>query len=268
MHPDRSKIEIANLAKVEEAISSYVQQGRSIGQSVSFGLHQMLMEGIPEDPSRPIKPGKLRTLTEHVTADGAKHLNQLIMHPASLPGAFVDLLEAADRQNLPQASPDGAAPIIEQAARLHYRFVQMHPFCDGNGRMARTLATWLLGREDTDIFDHTVPINSVLLEHRDDYLSTLAYCDELYAELTSCGLEREEALVWCEMPFVHFYGIAVIVSYREETKAISERHRIQNETTSKNLQLLVDRRALLDFQTVKAVLPADQVIQIALGQQY
>ena len=264
MHRDRSDIEIANLAKVEGAISFYVQQDRSIGSSVTLGLHQTLLEGIPENPSRPIKPGKLRTLTEHVTADGAKHLNKLMMHPASLPGAFVDLLEAADQQNLPRTLSDGPALAFEHAGRFHYRFVQMHPFCDGNGRMARALAAWILGREDADIFNHTVPISSVLLEHRNDYLSTLAYCDELYTELISCGLERDQALAWCESPFVNFYGFAVIVSYREETKAIAEQHGIQNRTTSENLKVLAARRAALDFQEVKTRWPAEMLLQEAL----
>ena len=64
MHGDKHPIEIANLAKVEEAVSIYVDQGRSIGLSAVLGLHHMLMDSVPEDPRHPIMPGRLRTMTE------------------------------------------------------------------------------------------------------------------------------------------------------------------------------------------------------------
>ena len=38
------------------------------------------------------------------------------------------------------------APEVE-AAWLHHRFTQIHPFQDGNGRVARALATLVLGKE-------------------------------------------------------------------------------------------------------------------------
>ncbi|MBN1549797.1 Fic family protein [Candidatus Babeliales bacterium] len=36
------------------------------------------------------------------------------------------------------------ASAIERAANLHYGFVKIHPFDDGNGRVARVLALWVL----------------------------------------------------------------------------------------------------------------------------
>ncbi len=41
----------------------------------------------------------------------------------------------------------GAHPLL-MAAWLHHRFTQIHPFEDGNGRVARALLTWHLVRED------------------------------------------------------------------------------------------------------------------------
>jgi fido (protein-threonine AMPylation protein) len=46
-------------------------------------------------------------------------------------------------QNLP-AWEEGGMDVIEQAARLHHRAVQIHPFPNGNGRWYRMLANvWL-----------------------------------------------------------------------------------------------------------------------------
>ena len=44
-------------------------------------------------------------------------------------------------------APDVYHPIVV-AAWLHHRFVQIHPFSDGNGRVARALGTWHLVQHD------------------------------------------------------------------------------------------------------------------------
>ena len=43
-------------------------------------------------------------------------------------------------------------PIREVAARLHHRLVQIHPFPNGNGRVARTYADLLLFSRDKELF--------------------------------------------------------------------------------------------------------------------
>ena len=45
-------------------------------------------------------------------------------------------------------SSDGRFHPLSSAAWLHHRFTQIHPFQDGNGRVARTLLTWHLVREN------------------------------------------------------------------------------------------------------------------------
>ncbi len=60
----------------------------------------------------------------------------------SLPGAIeIDLQNLLDDLHAWSARD---IPRLEQAARLHHRAVQMHPFANGSGRWSRTLATiWL-----------------------------------------------------------------------------------------------------------------------------
>jgi len=43
--------------------------------------------------------------------------------------------------------PDKTIPVIIRAAMAHLNFVMIHPFRDGNGRMARCLQTMVLARE-------------------------------------------------------------------------------------------------------------------------
>ena len=63
-----------------------------------------------------------------------------------------------------------AHPPLARAAWLHHRFVQIHPFEDGNGRVARCLATLVLIR--AGLFPMVV-----MNEERDDYLDALGDAD-------------------------------------------------------------------------------------------
>ncbi len=56
------------------------------------------------------------------------------------------------------------------AAWLHHRFTQIHPFQDGNGRVARALLTWHLAKEEF------LPI-VVTRDDRNQYIECLAFAD-------------------------------------------------------------------------------------------
>ena len=64
----------------------------------------------------------------------------------------------------------GEHPIII-AATFHYRFVRIHPFDDGNGRMARLLMNMILIR-------HGYTVAMIRREGRDDYLDHLESADQ------------------------------------------------------------------------------------------
>ncbi|MGE0031280.1 MAG: mobile mystery protein B [Steroidobacteraceae bacterium] len=59
--------------------------------------------------------------------------------PDRIPGAVRQLL-----QDVAAQLEAHSYPIREIAARLHHRLVQIHPFANGNGRLARTYADVLL----------------------------------------------------------------------------------------------------------------------------
>ena len=63
----------------------------------------------------------------------------------------------------------GFHPIL-LGAWLHHRFTQIHPFQDGNGRVARTLLTWHLVREGY------LPV-VITRDDRDRYIETLELAD-------------------------------------------------------------------------------------------
>ncbi|MDT8286766.1 MAG: Fic family protein [Elusimicrobiales bacterium] len=82
-----------------------------------------------------------------------------------VPGLMKDLLHWLDT---------GAKefPAVFSSAMLHLRFVEIHPFRDGNGRVARALATWQLYRAGFDTL-HVFALDEILLENRALYIKAL-----------------------------------------------------------------------------------------------
>jgi Fic family protein len=66
----------------------------------------------------------------------------------------------------------GELPAIFSSAILHLRIAEIHPFRDGNGRLARALATWELYRKQFDTL-HVFALDDVLLENRSLYIKAL-----------------------------------------------------------------------------------------------
>jgi Fic-DOC domain mobile mystery protein B len=68
--------------------------------------------------------------------------------------------------------------VLVQAARLHHRAVQIHPFPNGNGRWARMLANIWLKRQGHAITvwpEETIGARSIV---RDEYLAAIRAADE------------------------------------------------------------------------------------------
>ena len=99
--------------------------------------HQEFAEGVDKFGNRlrvPLRRGayKLRPNNPLIRESGTVHEYCPPEHVAS----EMDNLIAWHHQHM----EDGVAPEVE-AAWLHHRFTQIHPFQDGNGRIARALAT-------------------------------------------------------------------------------------------------------------------------------
>jgi len=68
--------------------------------------------------------------------------------------------------------PAKELPAVFSSAILHFRFVEIHPFRDGNGRVARALATWQLYRMGFDTL-HIYALDEILMENRPLYIKNL-----------------------------------------------------------------------------------------------
>jgi Fic-DOC domain mobile mystery protein B len=78
--------------------------------------------------------------------------------------------------------PDFRMDLVEQASRLHFRAVSIHPFENGNGRWARLLANiWLRlnGHPVIDWPEATIGVESVI---RTEYIAAIQLADDANLE--------------------------------------------------------------------------------------
>lgn len=106
--------------------------------------------------------GEWKTHSNNPTrANGEEHI---YCPPLFVNEEMERLCELANRYKMEKV------PIQAQSAWLHHRFTQIHPFQDGNGRVARALATLILLR--SYLFPFTIK-----LEQRNEYISALELAD-------------------------------------------------------------------------------------------
>ena len=110
----------------------------------------------------PLPKGKYKASPNHVIGrDGNYHA----FAPVDLaPGEMFHLISELRSEAFENAHP------VLQASYAHYAFILIHPFSDGNGRVARALASVFTYRSQS------VPL-LILMENKPDYLDALSSAD-------------------------------------------------------------------------------------------
>lgn len=146
-------LEAKNHPEAIKFVERLVEAKSELTEEVILQLHKLIMSNITEDA------GHYRTTGVKIT--GATFMPP----PSSEVKPRIDELLKWLREN-----PDELTP-IELAAVFHHRFVQIHPFSEGNGRTVRLLMNALLMKGGYP-FIATVPKLD-----RPKYLKTLAEAD-------------------------------------------------------------------------------------------
>ena len=134
-----------------------------------FELHRILADTVMDQGTA----GSYRTISVRV----GKH----IPPPATdVSGLMFELLEWWNKRST-ELSP------VLSSAILHYRFEDIHPFADGNGRTGRALALWELYRRGFDSH-HIFSVDEYYWQDRPGY----------YAALDAVRLAGEDLTGWLE----------------------------------------------------------------------
>ena len=169
--PFRDYLDIQGHDSAVQAIEAAVKDNQELNEVFIRNLHRVLLKEPykmkAETPDgrmteRTISLGDYKTVPNNVkTSTGETYFYTPPEQVKQAMGDLIDWYRAKERE--------AEHPIVI-AATFHYRFVRIHPFDDGNGRMARLLMNMIL-------IKHGYTVAMIRRENRDEYLSKLEQTD-------------------------------------------------------------------------------------------
>ncbi len=109
--------------------------------------------------------------------------------PEETPALMTDLLQWYN-----QAESERVMSPIELASLFHYRYIRIHPFEDGNGRISRLIVNYILYRNG-------YPMIVVKSADKNNYLTALNRCDVAIGPIPSDGAHAELSQI---TPFIDY----------------------------------------------------------------
>lgn len=158
-----------------------------------------------------------RELPGGVQTSYTVHAGQYKTRPNSVITRYGDRFDYASPEETPALMSDlvnwynaeeqsGKMSPIELAALFHYRYIRIHPFEDGNGRIARLMVNYILSR-------HGLPMIVVRSRKKQDYLEALHQADMNVGLVPSDGAHAPLADI---APFVqYFQGLVATEIYND-----------------------------------------------------
>lgn len=156
--------------------------------------------------------------------------------PEETPALMTDLIQWYN-----QAEADGKLTPVELAAMFHYRYIRIHPFEDGNGRIARLLMNYILLR-------HGYPMIVIRSKNKKAYLEALGKADKNLGPVPSDGAN---ATLEQAQDFVNYIIKQVEQTLDDDINFLQEKEdavwwfdgefvKFNNDTTIQLLKYLVD----------------------------
>lgn len=192
--PLKDHIEITGHNEAIDLIYDVIKDERPLTESFIRELHTLLLkepyyvEAVTADgqPTRRlVEIGKYKSFPNHVLTQTGETF--FFATPEETPVKMRDLLDWYREQ---KEKPDVNRIIL--AAEFHYRFILIHPFDDGNGRMARLLMNFIL-------MQFGFPPTIIKTEDKNNYLSVLQQADagilEPFIEYIAQNLTRSLEII-------------------------------------------------------------------------
>lgn len=165
-----AETEVRNYKEALDFIEKRKRDGRLLEYGDLLGLHRLAMKGLlPNEKTGALRKGMVYIIDQDsrvkYTGPHARYVHKKL-------DELVAWLETAT---------ESVHPCLA-AAILHYQFVTIHPFSDGNGRTARLAAMLYLGLCGYD-FDGMIVLDSYYAQGRSEYYAALHGCQgEKYRE--------------------------------------------------------------------------------------
>ena len=129
--------------------------------------------------------------------------------PEETPSLMADMVDWYNK-----AEKEGKLSPVELAALFHYRYIRIHPFEDGNGRIARLMVNFILTR-------HDYPMIVVRSRKKSEYLEALHQADIEVGPLPSDGAHAEIKNI---RPFLKYFYDLVATEVYNDVLFLSEKN--------------------------------------------
>ena len=165
-----------------------------------------------------------RDLPGGVQTSYTVHAGQYKTRPNSVFTRYGDRFEYASPEETPTlmtdlvnwynaAEQEGKLSPVELAALFHYRYIRIHPFEDGNGRIARLMMNFILTR-------HNYPMIVVRSRLKSEYLEALHQADLEVGSVPSDGAHAELREI---RPFMKYFNELVATEVYSDVLFLTER---------------------------------------------
>lgn len=189
----------------------------------NVGLKMMTEEARVKE--MPLTQNFIRTLHKTLLReDYTVHAGQYKTRPNSVITRYGDRFEYASPEETPglmtdlvdwynEAEKEGKLSPIELAALFHYRYIRIHPFEDGNGRIARLMVNFILMR-------HDYPMIVVRSRKKSEYLEALHQADMEVGPVPADGAHAEIKDI---RPFMKYFNELVATEVYNDVLFVSEK---------------------------------------------
>ena len=143
--------------------------------------------------------------------------------PEETPALMTDLITWYNNEE-----KQGILSPIELATMFHYRYIRIHPFEDGNGRIARLMVNYIL-------FRHNYPMLIVKSKDKDQYLTALNKCDIVVGLIPSIGAHADLSQL---SPFIYYMEKCLINSLQICIKAAKGESIEEDDDFEKRIKIL------------------------------
>ena len=167
------------IQKMEEETSNL-----PLSKDILLELQRMLTENTFDEKDKH-KAGRWRKDSDNIAVIVSEGQEEYISHIPPKEDDIPSLLDSLILYaNSPTETEDGkfTHPIIK-AIILHFWFAYIHPFADGNGRMARMIFYWYLMKSDYWLIKY-VPISTVIKSSRTQYSNAFVFSEQYDNDLT------------------------------------------------------------------------------------
>ena len=159
-------------AQTDEPLTeTFIRQVHKIMLREDYEVYRQLPGG--ETTSYTVHAGRYKTRPNSVITPTGERFEYA--SPEETPALMADLVSWYN-----EAAEDGSMSPIQLATLFHYRYIRIHPFEDGNGRIARLMVNFILRR-------HKWPMMVIRSKNKKAYLNALALADASVGPIPADG---------------------------------------------------------------------------------